>query len=227
MGGDVVSEKLFSPSKLFDHVFHFSCLIRVYLKVDVLSGWYLHHLGVLHTWVGVPWLLGEWINKWMQTHFRLRTIKTHECKVRKYRCIAMQYRIYPLDEDIFFGLTWKSGSNSSLKLNHRLSWFKYPTQIIVAFLLNFLMTISKCVASIFSHEWEIVIVTMLREFWMHERKLEAGRDNKCYILLIFYLLCIFCYSLLIFGLQCTSIEIKYLSILCNWLTVWQFWVNKM
>lgn len=37
MGGDVMSERLFSPSKLFDHVFHFSHLIRVYLKVDILS----------------------------------------------------------------------------------------------------------------------------------------------------------------------------------------------
>lgn len=119
---------------------------------------------------------------------------------------------------IYFWLDMKKWKQFLIKLNHRLSWFKYPTQMIVEFLLNLLMIVSRYVASIFSHEWEIVIVTLLREFWMYERKLEGGRDNRCYILLVFYLLCIFCYSLLSFGLQCTSIETKYLSILwTGWL----------
>lgn len=45
--------------------------------------------------------------------------------------------------------------------------------MVVAFLPDMSMTISRYVASIFSNEWGIAIAPILREFWMLERKLET------------------------------------------------------
>lgn len=43
------------------------------------------------------------------------------------RCMAVQYRIYPLDEYIFW-LNIRKRQTFLIKLiNHRLSWFQYPT----------------------------------------------------------------------------------------------------
>ena len=50
--------------------------------------------------------------------------------------------------------------------------------MIVTFLPNTSVTIFSYVASTCPHEWEIVIVTMLKEFGILERKLEGKKKNR-------------------------------------------------
>ncbi len=50
--------------------------------------------------------------------------------------------------------------------------------MVVRFLPNTSVKISSYVASTYPHEWEIVVVTMLEEFWILDRKSEGKKEHK-------------------------------------------------